>query len=211
MRGATPRKSWRRAVALTLVGTLLAAPARAQRQPCREPHYRWSEKTDTTLTTATPLPTTIAAILTMWRPLPFTAADRCAARVGNERRVYVLQGWVRRLDKAKEDGDWHIELTERATSRPESCIVVEIPPPELSVRYVRARADLDALLGNPAIGKHGVVKRPVPVAVVGAAFYDGEHRGAGRRVDQIRKAHGRCNVSLRALWEVHPVYAVTPP
>jgi hypothetical protein len=211
MRVAAPAESWRRAVALTLVGTLLAAPARAQWQPCREPHYRWNEKTDTALATATRLPTSIVAILTICRPLPFTAADRCAARVGNERRVYVVQGWVRRVDKAKDDGDWHIELTARATTPPESCIVVEIPPAELSVRYARARADLDALLGNPAIGKHGVLKRPVPVAVVGAALYDGEHRGAGRRVDQIRKAHGRCNASLRALWEVHPVYAVTPP
>jgi len=52
---------------------------------------------------------------------------------------------------------------------------------------------------------------PIAVQLVGAAFFDGHHRAGGRRRDAIDPKHGRCNSSLRALWEIHPVYRVEPP
>ena len=52
---------------------------------------------------------------------------------------------------------------------------------------------------------------PVLVSFTGAAFFDGYHQkrtNGGARASQ----HGRCNSSVRALWELHPVYKVdTPP
>ena len=47
-----------------------------------------------------------------------------------------------------------------------------------------------------------------PSSSAGAAFFDGYHQlpwpgGSPRPI-----LHGRCNASLRALWELHPVYKV---
>ena len=198
-----------RALRLGLAGVLSALAAPAPAQSCAEPHYRWTEKVDTLLARQAPVPTTITAILTDWAPPALTARDRCADRGGRERTVYVVAGWVRSVDKHKDDGDWHIELTERADSRLDSCIVAEIPRPRYGAVYAQARASLDSLVGKRAIGKNSLVARPRRVQVVGPAFFDGQHRrGATLR---IREPHGRCNSSIRALWEIHPVYRVTGP
>src|SRR5439155_17526713 len=53
-------------VALGLVGPLAGAPLGAQ--ACQEPHYRWTEKTDTALAGVAPQPTSVAAILGSWAP-----------------------------------------------------------------------------------------------------------------------------------------------
>jgi len=42
------------------------------------------------------------------------------------------------VEKVKDDGDWHIELTQRADSPADSCVVVEIPAPKYSARTGRS-------------------------------------------------------------------------
>lgn len=180
-------------------------------QGCREPHYRWTQKIDTSLAALPPDPASVAAILASWAPPNIAPRDRCARRSDRELRVYLLTGWVRRVAKVKEDGDWHIELTERADSPADSCIVAEIPAPRYSARYAVARTALDSLIRGRQIGKGGVLSRPVLAGVVGAAFFDGQHRRGGRRSDETDGGHGRCNASVTALWEIHPVYRVITP
>ena len=197
------------ALAALVLASLPAAPLAAQ--ACREPHYRWSQKTDTSLAALRPQSVSISAILATWAPPNLTRRDACAPRVSRERQVYGLVGWVRRVDKTKDDGDWHIELTERADSPVDSCIVVEIPAPNYSLRYARARAALDSLIGDRKIGKGSVLGRPVAARIVGAAFFDGHHRPRRARSAATDGAHGRCNSSVRALWEIHPVYRVMSP
>ena len=197
-------------VALVLAGLhARAAPLAAQQ--CREPHYRWTQKTDTALATLSADPTSVTAILATWAPPNLASRDRCARRTDRELRVYRLTGWVRRVEKVKDDGDWHIELTQRADSPADSCVVVEIPAPKYSARYALARAALDSLLGGRKIRKGGALDQPVLVRVAGTAFFDGQHRRGGRRSAAIDGEHGRCNSSVRALWEIHPVYWVTRP
>ncbi len=196
-------------IALALAGLVPAAPLAAQ--ACREPHYRWTEKTDTALATVAPQPTSVSAILAGWAPPDLGPRDRCAPRSERELGVYSVTAWVRRIDKFKDDGDWHVELTERADSPSDSCIVVEIPARKYSPRYARARAALDSLIGDRRIRRGGVLARPVLARISGAAFFDGQHRRGGRRSDKIDGSHGRCNSSVRALWEIHPVYRVTSP
>ena len=197
-------------VALVLAGLhARAAPLAAQQ--CREPHYRWTQKVDTSLAALALDPASVAAILASWAPPSIASRDRCARRADRELRVYLLTGWVRRVEKVKDDGDWHIELTQRADSPADSCVVVEIPAPKYSARYALARAALDSVIGDRKIGRRGVLERPVRARVVGAAFFDGQHRRGGRRSDEIDGEHGRCNSSVRALWEIHPVYRVMPP
>lgn len=200
-----------RALTLAALGCSLASRLPAQGQACAEPRYRWSEKVDTSLADLPPLPTSITALLSGWEPPALTARDRCAARAGRERQVYRLLGWVRRIEKHKDDGDWHIELTERRDNPPDSCLVVEIPPPNLSARYRNARADLEGLLGARSVAKSGDLAGPVQVRVIGAAFFDGQHRRGARKGGEIDGKHGRCNSSVRALWELHPVYRVERP
>ncbi len=200
-----------RVVTLTLASSLLATRALAQGGVCPWPHYRWGAKIDTSLAALAPEPASISDMLQTWEPAPLTPMDPCAERSGQERQVYSLVGWVRRIEKHKRDGDWHIELTDRRDSPADSCIVAEIPLAGLSVRYARARADLDVLLGKRTIAKDGDLVEPLQVRITGAAFFDGQHRRQTRRRDAIDGRHGRCNSSLHALWEIHPVYRVQRP
>src|SRR3989441_12058923 len=218
--GAVPRSAssgWlvRRPEAGAVLATLALAslpPAVPGAAPQgRQPHYRWTQKTDTSLAALSPHPTSVTAILAGWAAPNIASRDRCAPRADRELRVFALTGWLRRVEKVKDDGDWHIELTEGAASPVDSCVVVEIPAPKYGSRYALARAALDSVIGDRKIGRRGVLERPVRARVVGAAFFDGQHRRGGRRSDEIDGEHGRCNSSVRALWEIHPVYRVMPP
>jgi hypothetical protein len=196
--------------AIAAVAGLLASRTAAPRQRCDQPHYRWSVKIDTTLAGGAATPATITDILTRWTPPALGPADRCAVRAGRELNRYVVGGWIRRIEKKKDDGDWHIELTAAATSPPESCIVVEIPLGALGGAFRRARAQLNTLLAGRHIDGEGDLDAPLEVRIAGAAFYDGQHRQT-RKHDQSDGGHGRCNTSVRALWELHPVYDVRRP
>jgi len=199
---------WRVAV-LTVVGLWSESPP--QRQRCAEPRYRWSAKIDTMLAALTPQPASIPEMLQSWDVPALRARDACAPRAARELLVYRVRGWVRRLETSKDDGDWHIELTDRPDGPADSCIVAEIPQGKLGSAYRQARADLRRLVADWRRSKGGVLAKPVAVQLVGAAFFDGHHRAGGRRRDTIDPKHGRCNSSLRALWEIHPVYRVEPP
>jgi hypothetical protein len=177
---------------------------------CNEQHYRWTEKTDESLATVTPVRAYITTILRRWALLPFTsqAIHKCADRTGRELKVYSVTGWVRRVKTGESDGDWHIELTSRQDSPVDSCIVLEIPPGNLGGNYAQARQDLDT---KASWASNGDVSPPVKLRFIGAAFFDGEHRGGAANRDKTDGAHGRCNSSARALWELHPVYWVLEP
>ena len=187
---------------------LIVVPPAARAQTCKEPHYRWSEKIDTTLAKLPPAPTDIARILAGWEPLSRASADLCTPRSRREDSVFVLTGWVRRIQLHESDRDWHIELTEAATSPVTACIIVEIPAEGYGAVYHAARAALAALVDTTRLGMRGDLPTPVQVRFTGAAFFDGYHQlpwpgGSPRPI-----LHGRCNASLRALWELHPVYKV---
>ena len=194
-----------------VVSWLLIAPAAGSAQACAEPHYRWSEKVDTTLQTRPAAPVDIAAILSAWAPLSLTSRDMCAPRTGREDSVFVLVGWVRRVRLQESDGDWHVELTSARATPVDSCIIVEIPAERYGVIYSRARAALASLVDTTQLGPRGDLRPPVRVRFTGAAFFDGFHQQAPAGGPPHASQHGRCNSSLGALWELHPVYAVTAP
>ena len=196
---------------VTVVSWLLLAPAAGRAQACLEPHYRWSEKVDTTLQTRPAAPVDIAAILTAWAPLSLTSRDMCAPRGAREDSVFVLVGWVRRIRLQESDGDWHVELTAAPTTPVDSCIIVEIPAERYGVIYSRARAALASRVDTTQLGPRGDLRPPVRVRFTGAAFFDGFHQRAAPGGTLHADQHGRCNSSLRALWELHPVYGVTAP
>lgn len=180
-------------------------------QRCREPHYRWTPKVDTSAVAVPPQSTSVASILATWAPPLLASRDDCAPRVDRELQTYSFVAWVRRVDKIKDDEDWHLELTDRADSPADSCIVAEIPHPRYSGRYALARSALDSLIGGRRIGKGGILRRPFQARVTGLAFFDGQHRRGGRRSARIDGGHGRCNSSVRALWEIHPIYRIGSP
>lgn len=181
-------------------------------QQCDEPFYRWSEKIDPSLADSVPHGARILTILRSWDALPLFAGDTCEPRRGRELKVYSVTGYVRHVDKTEEDKDWHIELTSRRDSPEDSCIIVEIPLVDgqgNEGNYVEARKSLDDLLAANAaqIDSHNDVSPPVKLRFIGAAFFDGTHHTlAGGAFN-----HGSCNLSARALWEIHPVYWVLPP
>jgi len=194
------------------VSLLLLVPAAGTGQRCVEPYYRWSEKVDATLQTRTARPVDIAEILMGWAPLSLTSLGRCAPRVGREDSVFTVVGWVRRVRLHQADGDWHIELTAARATPVGSCIIVEIPAERYGVVYGKARAALAALVDTTRLSPHGDVHPPVRLQFTGAAFFDGTHRRQPPAGGSPQASgHGRCNSSLRALWELHPVYSATAP
>ena len=200
-----------RPLARPLMILALFAGRTAQGQVCSEPHYRWSEKIDQSLAAKTPTPADVSDILT-WTPRALTAKDQCAARAGRELQLFTVSGYVRRIRLHEQDGDWHVEVTEEEASPvPASCIVVEIPAAAYSPLYATARDQLAALVDTTRLGPAGDVATPVLVTFTGAAFFDGYHQRRGANGAVRASQHGRCNSSVRALWELHPVYKVETP
>ena len=182
----------------------------AHAQTCTEPHYRWSEKIDTAFAHQTPTDVDVSGMLA-WTPRTITAKDKCAKRIGHEKNVYSVTAYVRRIKLRESDGDWHIEITEEeSTPVPASCVIVEIPAPANGSRYGQARDQLAGLVDTSHLAANGDLNAPVQVTFTGAAFFDGYHQkktATGKHASQ----HGRCNSSLSALWELHPIYDVKQP
>lgn len=198
------------AVAIGLVSVASRAAAQTHTHPAcgGEYHYRWAQKVDTTLQAATPEATTVSKILKEWASPAITKADWCKARTEPEQHVYVLTGWVRLVKEEADDRDWHIELTANRSSPRTSCIVAEIPSDDYGDQFGSIRDEFLQIVGLTDVTQHGdSIKPAVQVKVTGAAFYDGWHRGASAPDGK----HGECNKSLRALWEIHPVYRVERP
>lgn len=196
--------------AIGLVSLASYASAQAHTLPAcgGEYRYRWAQKVDTALQAATPEPMTVTKILKDWASPAVTKADWCKARADSEQHVYVLTGWVRFVKEEANDGDWHIELTANRTSPRSSCIVAEIPSDDYGDQFGTVRDEFLQLVGLSDVTQKGDSLKPaVHVRVTGAAFYDGWHRGASAPDGK----HGHCNKSLRALWEIHPVYRIEQP
>lgn len=197
-----------------LAGLLLLVAARLPAQHCAAEHYRWPAKIDEAHLGERPTHTTVGEML-RWPAPEFTAADAfwCQTRNAREQQVYELTAWARRLkveSDADGDGDWHIELTGTKAGDVVNCIVVEIPPAKLNASYSRARQALLERISDAGatVGPNGDVSPPVHVRVTGLAFFDGEHRGVGTNPPNN---HGRCNSTVNALWEIHPVYWIGSP
>lgn len=190
---------------------MIVLPRAVSGQACSEPNYRWSAKVDTTLATHPGTPADITRILASWAAPDPTKVGPCAARFGREDSVFVLTGWVRRIQLHQGDGDWHIELTETANAAVTDCLLVEIPPERYGAMYRVARTALATLVDTAHLSSSGYLAEPVQARFTGAAFFDGHHAltwpgGSPRAV-----LHGRCNASVRALWELHPIYRVEAP
>ena len=195
-----------------LVAALAAlAIGTAHGQTCAEPHYRWSEKVDTSFATHPPAAVDVSSLLT-WTPRAITAQDQCAHRIGREQNVYSVTAYVRRIKLHETDGDWHIEITEEEyTPVPASCVIVEIPAPAYGDVYRQARDQLAALVDTTHLAANGDLNAPVLVTFTGAAFFDGYHQKMTSTGSKHASQHGRCNSSLSALWELHPIYDVKAP
>jgi hypothetical protein len=195
-----------RAALVLIVMSVCARNAPAQ--SCDASHYRWPTKTSTALLGSPPHSASVRVLLT-WPAPPIGRGPRfwCAARSAPEEQVVDIVGWVRRVDKKKDDGDWHIELTQERDDRVEACIVAEIPPAELHAAFRNARAALDSALRTVHPARHGELPDPIRLRFIGAAFFDGEHLRSESRISP----HGRCNASVSALWEIHPVYRIERP
>jgi hypothetical protein len=165
-------------------------------------HYRWAQKTDTTLGYKPPVAADLAQIVGSWTAPALPADDWCAPRQGNELNTYSIMGWVRVL-RAQPDSDWHIEITANAAAPLASCMLVEIPPIRYGSAFATARSQLARALSGSQVTPAGFVRPAVQLRFTGAAFYDGWHLTHG--------SHGHCNQLPGGLWELHPVYSVQTP
>jgi hypothetical protein len=172
-----------------------------------ERHYRWKAKIATSGFTQTPTKPSVNAALN-WPPLSFSGHDLlswCEARSGRDFKPFSVLGWVRRTRKEDNDGDVHVEITQKANDDVKDCLVVEIPPANLSPRFNKARNDLAALLSVSQLGDKDFAT-PIRVRFTGLAFWDGWHA-----TSNLPTSHGRCNSTKGAAWELHPVFKVEAP
>src|SRR5689334_6155426 len=110
-------------------------------------HYRWAQKTDTTLTTRPPIAVELDTIVTSWAEPSLPAVDWCAPREGNERKTYSVVGWVR-VFRLQADSDWHVELTATPTAPIGSCMIAEFPPIRYGAILASARRQLAQALSS---------------------------------------------------------------
>ena len=190
---------------------LLVAPFPGHAQTCTPAHYRWDQKTDTSLVHAASTSVDVSDMLA-WAPRSITRKDKCAARVGREKKVYEVTAWVRRIRLHETDGDWHVEITEEEDSPvAANCVIVEIPDPQYGAVYAQVRHALAGLVDTTSLSHAGDLPAAVQVTFAGTAFFDGYHQKhlANGKAQAVQ--HGRCNASVSALWELHPVYKVDAP
>jgi len=198
-----PRPTWP-ATWVALAGTVAStAFGQAPLTNCGDAyHYRWAQKTDTSLASKQPTAVELSQIVDTWTAPQLPADDWCAARQGNELHVYSVTGWVRLL-RHETDLDWHIELTATSTGPITQCMIAEIPATKYSALFASARTSLTDALQHATVDSSGPVRPPVRLRFVGAAFFDGWHLTHGR--------HGDCNQQPGGLWELHPVFRVEQP
>ncbi|HVH68330.1 MAG TPA: hypothetical protein VM716_10715 [Gemmatimonadales bacterium] len=190
---------------LLLVSAWCASPALGQRGNLTcggTDHYRWAQKTDTSLASRAPIAIELDTIVNTWVAPNLPANDLCAPRQGNELKTYTVVAWVRLL-RAEADSDWHIELTTTAVAPIASCMIAEIPAIRYGSAFARARNQLTQALSASQVAASGIVTPAVRLRFVGAAFYDGAHA--------THRTHGHCNQQPGGLWELHPVFSVQSP
>jgi hypothetical protein len=123
-------------------------------------------------------------------------------------------GWLH-LVAGETDGDYHIQISNPATSG-DPCLIVEVPNPD--PKYVASaalRPEFEAvrtfiktkmLAGKDPSPAGSVMQHQVYVTVTGILFYDDSHVGDPPR--------GKKGMKAGTLWELHPVtamvFAVTP-
>jgi hypothetical protein len=168
--------------------------------------YRWEAKATTSGFGATLHTVSVGDVLG-WNAAGFhghSLSTWCFDRTTKEKRAYEVVGWVTRVRK-EDDGDVHVEITEGSGDAVEDCIVVEIPPGDLSPKFQDARDELASLLGVASLTDKDFTT-PTQVAFRGLAFWDGWHVSA-----TLPHSHGRCNSTAGAGWELHPVFKIRQP
>ncbi len=117
-------------------------------------------------------------------------------------------GWLH-LVAGETDGDYHIQISNSATSG-DQCLIVEVPNPDPEfVATAALRPEFEAvrtfiktkmLAGKEPSPSGSVMQHEVFVTVTGILFYDDSHVGDPPR--------GKKGMKAATLWELHPVTAM---
>lgn len=117
-------------------------------------------------------------------------------------------GWLH-LVAGETDGDYHIQISNSATSG-DQCLIVEVPNPDPDfVATAALRPEFDSvrtfiktklLAGKDPSSAGSVMQHEVFVTVTGILFYDDSHVGDAPR--------GKKGMKAATLWELHPVTAM---
>ena len=138
-------------------------------------------------------------------------SERIPAKAGDklpEGMLVTTTGWLR-LVAGETDGDYHIQISNSATSG-DQCLIVEVPNPDPDfVATASLRPEFEAvrtfiktkmLAGKDPSPAGSVMQHEVFVTVTGILFYDDSHVGDAPR--------GKKGMKAATLWELHPVTAM---
>jgi hypothetical protein len=122
-----------------------------------------------------------------------------------EGKLVTTTGWLH-LVGGEDDGDYHIQISDSATSG-DHCLIVEVPneeakftaTAELRPKYQAVREFIKTrlLAGKDPSARGSLMQHPPYVTVTGILFFDDSHVG-----DQPR---GKRGMKAATLWELHPV------
>jgi len=116
-----------------------------------------------------------------------------------------VEGFLYRA-RCQKDGDYHLEIGVRSTSRTQ-CLIVEAPDPDeiedeaLKARVAKVRETLDTL--DPGLFSGAADTTSVPVKITGQFFLDAYHIGGTDPSGHRGTGHCAANV-----WEIHPLTAI---
>jgi hypothetical protein len=136
---------------------------------------------------------------------------RIPAKAGDkfpEGMLITITGWLH-LVAGETDGDYHIQISDSATTG-DHCLIVEVPNPDpkftssadLQPKFAAVRDMIKAkmLAGKDPSPGGSVMQHPCYVTVSGIVFYDDAHVGDAPR--------GKKGMKAATLWELHPVTAI---
>ncbi len=195
---------------LVSVCIILTLAANVQAREQKPGVARWAIKTTIAKVVKSPAPMDFDKFIAL--PDPPAAArnnkEFKETRYQGEDQIVAVRGYVH-LVAGEPDGDYHIQISNSATSG-DHCIVVEVPkddPTYVKDQYVREKAGAvrqlirDKLLqGKEPSSSGSVMQRPPYMEFAGARFFDDAHLGDAPR--------GKKGMHAATLWEVHPVIGV---
>jgi hypothetical protein len=188
--------------------------------------FRWSIKTSLPdgANTSKPYLITLAHLLSLPPAAAGASPEFANKRYPKTPGVLVGEGLIvrtwayLRLVAEENDGDLHMQLTERPTDTDYS-IAMEVPLDDpkyvsKSTEVFNAAKDVRAFLASK-LGLHWktgavtVLQKPVYVEVTGQLFFDSEHEPALEKGVFRGKSMGGKQLPARTSWEIHPVLHVS--
>lgn len=156
-------------------------------------------------------PVTVEEILDFPNPANIAqAATRLSQTTidDREKKLFTLEADVWLAKRAPDDCDLHMEIASPGGTARARRIIAEIPSDEFFDKIRQKVLDkLDEMKTSKLVQAGGHLKESFRVTITGFGFFDGSH--FTKKHPKVGNKHG--SLSVRTLWEIHPVVKLDIP